>query len=101
MKTLTEIRARLRELETQREETLNELERSLQIKDLWGDAFKYGACRSGVRGSISQGFIFVITRGDDSAREFNLLMVPRGLIAGFLDNADRYTRRALPRELFK
>ena len=100
MSRFAEIRARLRDLETQREQTFNELERSLQIRDLWGDAFKYGACRSGVRGSISQGFIFVITRGDGSRLEFNLLVVPRELIAGFLASADRYTRRALPRELF-
>lgn len=61
---------KLRRLMAERDELSKKLDRSLEIVDLWPDAFKTGRVTSWVSGSVSAGFNLTIKRADGETRSF-------------------------------
>ena len=77
--TRDEAVARLAELHTRQGLLLEELNRSLALRDLWPEAFKVGKVSTHVVGNNRHGkktFRLEITRSDGEVREFNLASVP-------------------------
>lgn len=69
----------LRELTAQRDNLLERLDDSLTFQTFYPEAFKYGACRACTVGSPARGYVFRVTRGDGSVREWPIADVPERL----------------------
>ena len=77
MKTVAEAVEELKEKCKERDKLLDELTRSLAIKELWKNP-KWPV-RSGIRGSPTIGFHFYLKDSTDERREFELDEIPEAL----------------------
>ncbi len=72
IKKLEELNA----LQADQTRLLEELARSLRIRELWPTAFEYGSVKSTVTGNPDRTLTYLITRTDGSSRSFDLADVP-------------------------